>query len=69
MVNALSSILKEAAKLPKSEQEALAAIIREELLDEERWSDAFSRSQPQLERLARSVQKEKQAGTIRRMKA
>jgi hypothetical protein len=69
MVGSLSHIFKEASKLPKEEQEALAAIIAEEMQDEERWGTAFASYQDQLRKMADSARKELAEGTARRMRA
>ncbi|HEY3780394.1 MAG TPA: hypothetical protein VGL56_04865 [Fimbriimonadaceae bacterium] len=69
MVGSLSHIFKEASKLPKEEQEALAAIIAEEMQDEERWSKSFASTQDQLKQMAEAARKEISAGTVRAMRS
>ena len=52
MTQLLEQALTEIRKLPQPEQDAIATFILEELADEQRWDEAFSRSQNQLARLA-----------------
>jgi hypothetical protein len=65
MTQLLQQALAEVQKLPQSEQDAIAAIILEELADERRWDDAFARSQDKLTRLAAKVRDDVQAGRVR----
>jgi len=62
MTQLLEKALSEVAKLPPSEQDALAAILLEELASEKRWSDLFARSQAPLSRLAEEALAEHRAG-------
>ena len=48
--------------LPKSEQDAIAAIILEEIEDDLRWHESFSRSPNLLAKLAASAMVEYRAG-------
>ena len=43
---------RQVAKLPASEQDALAAIAIEELASEQRWAESFAKSQNPLAKLA-----------------
>ena len=43
---------RESQTLPESEQDAIAALILEELEDDARWDDTFARTQDSLARLA-----------------
>lgn len=52
MTHALDAALAEAAKLPPEDQDALAAILLEEIASEGRWSKSFAASQGRLESLA-----------------
>ena len=52
MTRSLEEAFAEPAKLPETEQEALAAWILEELASERRWQDAFARSADLLDKLA-----------------
>ena len=50
------------AKLPPSEQDALAAILMNELASEKRWAESFSKSQDALAKLAGEALAEDKAG-------
>ena len=52
MTQLLEKALSQVAKLPASEQDALAAIVLEELASERRWSESFVKSQDVLAQLA-----------------
>jgi len=54
--------MREVAKLPPSEQDAVAAILLEELASEQRWADSFAKSQDQLAKLAEEALSEYNAG-------
>jgi hypothetical protein len=58
MTELLQRAIKEAQTLPESEQDALAAIILEEIADEKRWAESFARSQDKLSRMADKVRTE-----------
>ena len=58
MTELLQQALAEMQKLPDVEQDAIAAMILEEIADERRWDEAFARSQEQLARLANRVREE-----------
>ena len=58
----LEMAFAEAAKLPASEQEALASWILEEIASEKRWSEAFAGSADELSRLADEALAEHRAG-------
>jgi hypothetical protein len=62
--NAIQAI-GEVQKLPDAGQNAIAAIILEELADDRRWDDAFARSQDQLGRLANRVREDIRAGRVK----
>lgn len=50
------------AALPDNEQDAIAALILEELEDETRWDRTFARTQDALARLAAEAMAEDHAG-------
>ena len=54
-------------KLPPSEQDAVAAILLQELGAEQRWSDSFEKSQDALENLAQEALAEHRAGKTKPM--
>jgi len=62
MTKLLEKALQEVAKLPAAEQDAMAAIVLEELASERRWAEAFAKSPDQLAKLAREALAEYNAG-------
>ncbi|MGH9603672.1 MAG: hypothetical protein ACRD24_14935 [Terriglobales bacterium] len=52
MTKLLEKAFAEAAKLSQDEQDAVAALLLEELASERRWSEAFAKSQDKLAALA-----------------
>ena len=64
MTQALSAAVATAAQLPEEEQDALAAILLEEMESEECWSALFSDSQNLLERMANEAIQDFQAGRV-----
>ena len=58
----LETAFAEAAKLPETEQEAIAALILAELDSERRWDALFAKSQDLLSRLAKEARDEHRAG-------
>ncbi len=65
MTKLLKQILEQASRLPEEEQDSLAAILIEEMADEERWAKAFERSQGALEKLAQEALEEYRRGETR----
>jgi len=65
MTQLLTKAMAEVQKLPEAEQDAIAAIILDELADEHHWDDAFAGSQDQLQRLAQNVRQKISAGEVR----
>jgi hypothetical protein len=64
MTQALSAAVATAAQLPEEEQDALAAILLEEMESEERWSSLVADSQNLLERMANEAIQDFQAGRV-----
>ena len=62
MTQLLEKALSEVARLPAAEQDAVAAILLEELASERRWSDSFAKSQDLLAKLAEKALAEHAAG-------
>ena len=62
MTRALEQAFAQAAKLPADQQEALAALILEELASDHRWSESFAKSQDTLRSLAADALAEFRAG-------
>ncbi len=67
MTQLLEKVLIEVYKLPPEKQDAIAAVILEELEDERLWDKAFAESQDKLAELARKVRADIKAGRIRNM--
>jgi hypothetical protein len=62
MTQLLEQALREVAKLPAPEQDALATILLEELISGQRWSESFENSQDVLAKLAEDALVEFEAG-------
>jgi len=58
MTPLLEQAIAEIRKLAAPEQDALAALILEEIADERRWDEASGRSQHQLAKLAAKVRED-----------
>ena len=65
MTDLMEKALAEIKKLPRADQDAIAAIILEEIADEIRWDEAFARSQDELASLADRVREDIRAGRVR----
>lgn len=65
MTQLLEKALSQVAKLRPSEQDAVAAILLEELASEQRWVDLFAKSQDVLQRLAEEASIEHRDGKSR----
>ncbi len=62
MTKLLETAFEQVSKLPASDQDAVAAIVLEELASEQRWSKAFAKSQDALAKLAGEALAEYDAG-------
>lgn len=62
MTQLLEKAISEIAKLPASEQDAVVALMLEELASERRWSSSFAKSQDLLANLAEEALTEYAAG-------
>ncbi len=62
MTKLLERAVKKVEALPDREQDAIAALILEELEDETRWDKTFARTQEALARLAAEAMAEDRAG-------
>jgi hypothetical protein len=58
MTQLLEQAIGEARKLSPDEQDAIAALILEELDDDRRWDEAFASSQEPLSRLAEKARRQ-----------
>jgi histidinol-phosphate/aromatic aminotransferase/cobyric acid decarboxylase-like protein len=67
MTQLLDQAFKELAKLPPSEQDALAAALLAELASEKRWTALFDGSQDLLDKLADEALSEHRAGKTKPM--
>ena len=67
MTDLLEKALTEVKKLPPSEQDAVAAILLQELAAEQHWGESFGKSQDALEKLAQEALAEYQAGQTKPM--
>jgi hypothetical protein len=64
MTRLLQRAFDKVGQLPAQDQDAIAAMILEELGDEESWEDAFSRSQALLGKMAAEVREDIRAGRV-----
>jgi hypothetical protein len=62
MSEMLEQAFEKARRLSAAEQDAIAAIILDEMEDEARWEEAFSSSQESLARLASEAMEEDRRG-------
>lgn len=67
MTQLLEEAFAEASKLPQQEQDALAAVILEELASERRWDQTFADSADLLAQLAHHALAEHRAGKTHRL--
>lgn len=65
MTKLLEKAVNAVSNLPEKEQDAIAALIFEELADEERWAQSFASSQRQLSMLAKEALEEYHSGRTR----
>jgi hypothetical protein len=65
MTHALETAVAQAKTLPLAEQDALAAILLEEIASEQRWSQTLGRSQHDLEALAAEAISEFKSGATK----
>jgi len=61
----LERAFAEAAKLPDRDQDALAALVMEELESEKKWDGAFANSQDMLAQMAEQALAEHKKGETR----
>jgi hypothetical protein len=60
----LEKALAEVARLPEEEQDAIAALILDEIAAERGWEERFARTQDQLGALVRSARAEVARGDV-----
>ena len=63
----LEKAINEVYKLSPDKQDAIAALILEELEDEERWEAAFAASEDKLAKLVQKVRADIKAGRVHKM--
>jgi hypothetical protein len=64
MTQLLQKALDAVNRLDPAEQDAIAALILDELADEERWDEAFARSEHRLAQLDEKVHADIAAGRV-----
>jgi len=62
MTKLLEKAFEVATKLPPDQQDAVAAIVLDEISSEQRWDEAFAKSQDVLSALAQEALREYEAG-------
>lgn len=62
MTQLLDKAIAAVTQLPESEQDAIAAVLLEEIASEQRWSMSFAKSQDLLARLAEEALEEYATG-------
>lgn len=67
MTELLEKALAKVSQLSPEEQDAIAAMILEELEDEQRWDAAFAASQRELAKLAEQVRSDIRTDRVRKM--
>ncbi len=67
MTQRLEQAIAEAQKLPGPAQDAIAALILEQIADDHAWDEAFARSQDQLAQLAAKAREDIAAGRVRNL--
>lgn len=67
MTQLLEKALTEVHKLPPEQQDAVAAVILEELDDEQRWETSFKASEHKLAKLAQKVRADIKEGRVKKM--
>jgi hypothetical protein len=69
MTQLLERAIEEARKLPSPAQDAIAALILEQIADDHAWDESFARSQDQLARLAAKAREDVTAGRARELRS
>lgn len=68
MTQLLEHAIDEARKLPAPAQDAIAALILEQIADDRAWDKAFAGSQDELARLAAEARDDIAAGRVRSLR-
>lgn len=64
MTQLLEQAINQIRQLPQADQDTIAALILDELADEQRWAAAFAQSQDKLAAIAEKVREEIRAGNV-----
>ena len=67
MTQLLEEAIQQIHNLPAAQQDAIAAVILDELADEQQWDAAFARSQDKLARMAEKVREDIKAARVKTM--
>ncbi len=67
MTELLEEAFEQVKQLPETEQDAIAAVILEEIRSEQRWQTAFTQCQERLAALAKEALAEHRAGRTREL--
>ena len=67
MTQLLEKAISEMSLLPSEQQDAIAAIVLEELADEQRWQALFTASKDKFPKLAAKLRREIAAGKFKEM--
>ena len=67
MTALLTKAVNRASRLPDSKQDEIAALLIEEMDDEERWQLSFSKSQSLLERMGEEALKDYKQGRTKEL--
>jgi hypothetical protein len=62
MTKLLAKAFEDASRLPEEDQDVLAEMLLSDLASEERWTDAFAKSQDKLALLAKEARAEYKQG-------
>jgi hypothetical protein len=65
MTHLLEQAIAQLNNLSESDQDAIAALILEELADEQRWQESFGRSQDKLKQRADQARQDVREGRVR----
>lgn len=67
MTKLLEKAIAQVNKLSETDQDTIAALILDEIADEQEWDAAFAQSQDQLAKLAEKTREDIKAGRTKKM--
>jgi hypothetical protein len=67
MTHLLEKVFTMVKELPDDEQDAIASIILDEILEDQKWNEKFAETQSELEKLADRARVAIRAGQVRKM--